>query len=143
MKQAFHCLLLQLFSVISNIFSSCFQRRRGRVSSKPRPTKPVQKFCHVTFFNVAGWSNGCALDLRYEGRRFDCRPFRLQVTNYFRHVHLTLVKLGLMPRGWEGNRRSGVALIIVPQSRPMGNPSAGSRSKKGTLPSTLHVLYKR
>jgi len=55
------------------------------------------------------------------GRGFDSRPFRFQVTTLgksFTHTHThQAVHFGtgqgvVMPCGWEGNRRSGVALAM-------------------------------
>ena len=64
-----------------------------------------------------------ALDLRFESLGFDSRPFRSQVTTLFKlltHVLLSPVSVNIIgtsqraviPYGWKGNRRSGIALAI-------------------------------
>jgi len=61
------------------------------------------------------------LDLRLKGSRFDFRPFRFQVTTlgklFAHNVPLTKHywysgQRAMMPYDWEGNRRSGVALVM-------------------------------
>ena len=60
-----------------------------------------------------------------EGRGFDCRPFHFRATTLgklFMHMRHQAVQLGsvqgaVMSCGWEGNRRSGVALAIYYSTR--------------------------
>jgi len=70
-----------------------------------------------------------------KGRGFDSRPFHFQLTTLgklFTHMCLChqAVRFGTgqrsaMPCGWEGNRRSGVALAML--HRPVVYPPTGSR----------------
>jgi len=130
-------------------FAGC--RQQGHAGSKTlHRQNPKLSAPQSIFFKMQNDSNfvGYFCNNYYSLHGFDSRPFRFQLTtlgNLFTHTRASVtkqysfvpVKGAVMPCGWEGNRRSGVALAMRHRLQWFVHLRAHGLDREMSTPTTL------